>query len=222
MADVNLVAKLQELERAVMLQKQYNDKRTAELDRLENTLRQGLVPNKSTQDLERNISRNMMNAFVPGNVGDINKVLWPFWFSTDLTLLEPGQNVPLRFSVTQEAGFAYMSLTKTVFDFDDVTNELTYVDPDEPVIGESPGLSYILRDPQSGREFHNIPQSLDMVGNPRWPAALPVPYFYLPNSNVEFSVINSHPTNIYYVQITLFGYRVRVEDARQILSLTYK
>lgn len=223
MPDVNteLLAKLQHLEKTVAVQKAMNDRKEQELKVLESRIRQGLEPNGSVQELERNLGRSKANFLVPGNVGDINKVQWGFWFSTPFIRVDPGVNFRTQFTVTQEAAFTFMSMTKAVYDFDDATNEITYIDPDEPALGESQGLSYLIRDAQSSREFFNIPQSMDMVGNPRWPTVLPTPYMFLPNSIVEFNIINNHPTNIYIAQISLFGYRLRIENSQNILSTVY-
>lgn len=216
-----LIAELQRLEKAVSVQKYSNDQKEAELRTMQSRVEQGLTRNTSAKTVENNLQRNMGNFMVPGNVGDINKVHWPFWFSIPFTRVNPGQNVRTQFTVTQEAGFSFMSLTKAVWDFDTVTNELTYIDPDEPALGDSQGLSYLIRDAQSSREFFNLPQSLDMVGNPRWPTTMPTPYFFLPNSVVEFNIINNHPTNVYFVHLTMFGYRIRIDNSQRILSTVY-
>ena len=223
MPDVNteLLQRLQQLERSVAVQKGMNDRKEQELKVLESRLSQGLQPNGSVQQLQSNLGKSKANFLVPGNVGDINKVQWGFWFSTPFVRIDPGVNIRTQFTVTQEAAFTYMSMTKAVYDLDTVTNEITYIDPDEPALGDSQGLSWILRDAQSSREFMNIPQSLDMVGNPRWPSVLPTPYMFLPNSIVEFNLINNHPTNVYIAQVSLFGYRLRIENSQNILSTVY-
>lgn len=223
MPNVNpqLLAEMQRLDKAVSIQKQANDRKEQQLKVMEGRVDQGLKENSSVQNLKSNLERNMGNLMVPGNVGDINKVIWPFWFSIPFTRVNPGQNVRTQFTVTQEAGFSFMALTKAVYDFDDATNELTYIDPDEPAIGESAGLSIIIRDAQSSREFFNLPANLDTLGNPRFPTSLPTPYFFLPNSIIEYNIINDHPTNIYFVHLTMFGYRVRIEGSQNILSTVY-
>lgn len=223
MPDINTqaIAEMQRLEKAVAVQKAMNDKKEQELKMFESQLRQGTVPNNSVQNLQQNLANSKANFMVPGNVGDINKVQWGFWFNTPFVRVDPGVNIRTQFTVTQEAAFIYMSMTKAIYDLDTVTNELTYIDPDEPALGESQGLSYVMRDAQSSREFFNIPQSLDMVGNPRWPTSMPTPYMFLPNSIVEFNIINNHPSNVYVAQIALFGYRLRIENSQNILSTVY-
>lgn len=219
--DPNLVAELKRLERQVFEHKEYLDRKEQEIAAAESRLRQGLVKNSSAQNFQNNVAMNRGNLLVPGNIGDINKVTWGFVFSTPIVQVAPGTNVRTQISVTQEAGFIWKALTKTVYDLDTLTNEITYIDPDEPMIGEAKGLSFFLRDAQSSREFYNIPQTIDQIGNPRWPTILETPSFMLPNSITEVSFINDSPTNTYLASIQFWGVRIRGENLKNLLSTVY-
>lgn len=218
-----LLAELSKLEAQVSYSAQRLDQKAKALSQMESQLKQGELPNNSAQNLTENLQRSMGNFMVPGNVGDINKVIWPFMFSTDLPLIiSPNSNVRSAFTVTQEAAFVCMNYVKTVYSLDDtvVPNQLVYIDPDQYGSG-APGLSYIIRDAVSSREFFNIPQNIDQVGNPRFPFVWPTPQIFLPNSSIEVNFFNNHPTNVYYVTMTFFGYRIRFEGSHRILSTIY-
>ncbi len=174
----------------------------------------GMDPSQASQN------PNLCNL-VPGNVGSLNNVIWPFFFSTDFITLVPNTAIKSGFTITQEASFVWMSYTKQVYQFDGV-NAYTYIDPDQPgATGIAPNLSFTIRDSQSGRDFENFPIDLDIVGHPRFPTIYPRPAMFLPNSNVEISFQNSDPAITYVAFLTAFGYRVRIEDAQNILSLVY-
>jgi hypothetical protein len=57
-----------------------------------------------------------------------------------------------------------------------------------------------------------------MVGVPEFPSVLPTPILFLPNSTIEVTYQNDNATDTFVPFITLFGYRVRIEDAQNILS----
>lgn len=156
----------------------------------------------------------------PGNVGDLNRVIWPFWFTfTPAPELAPGESLGANFAVTQEAAFVVMAITKTVHKVT-AGPVYTYVDPDdESIAGQNPGLSFYIRDAQSSRVFMQTTVQLDHLGAPRFPTVLAQPMLFLPNSVVEAGYSNAHPTDTYVPFVTMFGYRLRIEDAENIRSL---
>lgn len=174
--------------------------------------------NNSASDLHRNIKRNIPSRLMPGNVGDINRVIWPFWFTFTAPELVPNQTSTGVFSVSQEAAFIAMAFTKVVFK--KVGGVYTAIDPSqEDMSGEANGLKFQLRDAQSTRVFSQTVVPLDCFGDPRFPSVFQTPLMFLPNSTVECVYSNSDPTATYVPWITMFGYRVRLENAEQILSL---
>jgi hypothetical protein len=84
-----------------------------------------------------------------------------------------------------------------------------------------PGLQFGIRDGSSSRQFFNTPMEINHYGNPRFPTKLPRPIMFLPRQNVQIQFTNTHPTNRYLPVITGFGYRMRIEDAQNFLSLVY-
>lgn len=193
--------------------------REAHLSADEAAASQGLLPGKTAQELESNIRQSVPKFMAPGNIGGVYRSIWPFWFTFEAPELQPNQNSTASFTVTQEAAFVLMSLTKAVFIKTEDPYAVTWVDPDDETgAGTTPGLKWTLRDAQSSRTFNQNPTDLDHVGHPRFPTVFPSPMMFLPNSIVEMSYFNTHPTNIYIPFVTAFGYRIRIEDAEKMLG----
>lgn len=156
----------------------------------------------------------------PGNVGDVNRVIWPFWFGTvraDVAA-SPAASVSTSFSVTQEAAFVAMSYTKAVFLKTAGPFNVSYLDPTYTNgAGKATGLSFRFRDAQSTREFMQAPIDIDNFGNPLFPTKLPSPMLIMPRATIEVGFDNAS-ANDYVVFLSFFGYRIRLEDAQNILS----
>jgi hypothetical protein len=185
----------------------------------ESAASQGLLPGGTAQELKANIDASVPEYMKPGNLGSVYRQIWPFWFTFDAPELHPNQNSTSSITVTQEAAFVFMSFTKSVFIKEEDPFNLVWVDPDdETAAGTTPGLKWTLRDAQSTRLFTQNPVDLDHVGHPRFPTVMPSPVLFLPNSTVEWSWFNNHPQNIYVPWVTFFGYRIRIEEAQNMLG----
>jgi len=199
------------------------DSKANQLALQESQLAQSQVPNNSAQQLDYNMSNSLGPLLQPGNIGDINSVIWPFYFSTDIpaTPISTNETLQTGFSVTQEAAFIWMSYTKAVYlvEGEAPADSWTYLDP--AAQPSAPGLVFTLRDGSSSRQFFNSPINIDTYGNPRFPTKLPRPIMLLPNQVMQVAFTNNHPTNIYVPIITAFGYRIRVDQADKLLSLVY-
>jgi hypothetical protein len=180
--------------------------------------RQGLQATSGARTMSENMQQ-IEGRVKPGNIGAINRVIWPFWFTFTAPQLGPNVSSSGFTTITQEAGFVWMSYTKSVFKRT-AGPVYTYVDPDAVgLTGQSDGLKFSVRDSSSSRQFHNNPLELDMVGHPEYPSVLETPIMFLPNSTIEIAYTNQHASNTYVPFVTLFGYRIRVEDAENIMSL---
>lgn len=202
-----------------------NQAKKTTLDMQEASLRQGTVPVRGPQDMLRNLKNILPDYLVPGNLGDVNKVVWPFWF-TNITPLMPAatggtqSQATASVTITQEAAFIITSFTKAVFSYDAITGFQTYVDPSQPAgTGWTPGLTMTLVDAQSSRIFMSKPVQLDTIGYSLYPTELPTPLMFLPNSIIQTQLFNSNATINYVPWITYFGVRCRIEDAQRIMSL---
>lgn len=169
--------------------------------------------------LEKNLKCYLPNHMVPGNVGPINAVVWPFTYTVDFNFgVDPTISTNLRqtqsFQVSQEAGFMVMAITR---------------DSREVNLAGSLGPWQVkMIDAQSSRQLQDKPmafQSLGLKGNQ---TILPTPYFLFPNARFEVEMGGFNDPAASFValgnavhSISFFGYRVRVEDAQNVLSTIY-
>lgn len=215
---------LQNLRKQVTCLNDFIESKAKQIEIRESQLKQGQLPNNGPQNLQYNMRNALEPMLTPGNIGDINSVIWPFFFTTDVpdSPLANGETLQTGFSVTHEAAFIMMSFTKVVYLVEgEVPNDSwTYLDPDagQP---SAPGLTFTLRDGSSSRQLFNTPMLIDNYGHPRYPTKFPRPVMLLPNQVMQIAFTNSHPTNLYVPFISAFGYRIRVEEAQKLLSLVY-
>lgn len=159
---------------------------------------------------------------MPGNVGDINKVIWPTWYATDTVTVAPNSQVTTGFTVSQTAGFIATYFSKAIYVFEDLGGgdaRMEYVNPNDPVgAGATPGLQMNFRNSSSTRDYFDTAANMDHFGNPRWPTYLYSPQLIQPNSNVEVNFINNNPDVTYRVGVSFGGVRIRIEDAYNLLS----
>ena len=163
------------------------------------------------------------------DVNEINRVIWPFYFTSAGTELGSTFNgiVPANSSVlsnvtiTQEAPFVIVSAVKSVFKITDVGlpgATYDYLNPEDDTVEGAQGLSFSLVDSQSKRSYFNAPLKFDHVGGSQHPLFLPSTVMLLPNSNLEIEFQNES-ANDYAAFLTFFGYRIRMDNAQELLSL---
>jgi hypothetical protein len=156
----------------------------------------------------------------PGNVGDINNVIWGSIMSFSRVELAPNTTMQTSFIVNAEAAFTIIGLTKTVFTKTGA-GPFTYtaIDVnDESFAGNIDSLYFQIRDAQSGRVFNNGPTPIECIGSGDEPTALVSPWFILPNSTIEIIFSNNHAVNTYVPLISCHGYRSRVQNQNSIMS----
>lgn len=158
----------------------------------------------------------------PGNVGFISDVVWGYGFTAGGTLLEPGRAIDSIVSVTQEAAFIMTKITQTVYVREGTPGAYTYnmIDYNDPnyAVSGAYGLRFTMTDAQSGRSFMTQPEAVDNMGIGRYPYRLPTPLFFLPNSTIVFRLQNDSLDMTYYPFLTLWGVRIRLDEAGSILS----
>lgn len=176
------------------------------------------TPTQSSQHPLYKAVQQIQESKRPMNVGDLNRTLWPFYFTFKTGDLDPNRTLQTSFTVTQEAAFIWLSYTKAVFL--KAGGIYSYLDPQETskAAGEANGLEMVFRDAQSTRTFMAKPMAVDHVGWSRNPTVLSTPTLFLPNSTVEGIFSNSDPVRTYVPWVTFFGYRIRLEDSAKILS----
>jgi hypothetical protein len=154
-----------------------------------------------------------------GGMEDINKIIWPFVFSSEAVEVGPNQVRSSFIGITQEAGFVVTRMVKTVFEKLGVA-DYEYLDPrKDDGTDLAQGLSFTLTDSQSTRTFHQNPIAVDHIGDYRFPYKMVSPQLIMPNNNIEVKWFNDHATKTYIPRLSLIGYRIRIEDAQKLLSL---
>lgn len=186
----------------------------------ESSYQAGLMSNESAKTLNANMNSVFEGPLRPGNIGDINQVIWDFMFSDQGPVLAPNQSAQGQINITQEAAFILMSIMKVVYvQRPAQPGEFDAVDPEQPgAAGKSNNLTMQMRDSSSSRVFQNRPININEIGYWKSPTVLPVPMLFLPNSNIEITYFNNDPNNTYKVFTTMVGLRVRIEYAQSLLG----
>lgn len=179
-----------------------------------------LAPQESAQTLGYNLAQGLDSSLMPGNVGDINRIIWPFWFTTSQVTLEPNQAGQGNITITQEASFIWTGYSKVVLlEETGGPGQYQYIDPFQPDdSAKANDLNFLIRDSQSSRQFMNKPMSINMISDGRILTNLPTPQLILPNSNIEVTYQNNSASATYRPFITFFGYRLRIDHSKDILS----
>jgi hypothetical protein len=167
--------------------------------------------------LKKNLKDYLPSHMVPGNVGGLNKVAWPFWFQINFDFgNNPTYDLATRqvqsFQVTQEAAFLLMSITRKSYAYS--------------TAGELAPLQLEIRDRQSTRQFNDKPVPMQMIGIKSRPTVLPTPMLMMPNAFIDLTLSSWSPTPQVTAgsgkfQFSFFGFRVRVEDADKVLSTIF-
>jgi len=181
--------------------------------------------NGGAVSLTEKFQTGILSGFQPGNIGDINRAIWPFAFQFSASNILPGQSVVSSFSVTQEAGFLIRQISHSTFRL--VGGVYTYIDPfyfDES--SNSPnGLVFTLEDAQSSRNFNGrTPKDISVLGNANFPSIYPSTLYMLPNQTMLLNLSNTtnqpniNTNETFRTFVTVWGYRIRTEEAAKILS----
>lgn len=180
----------------------------------------GVFTANNVRSLRKSLLGNLPNFMMPGNVGGINEVTWPFYFQANIDMgTDPtiSENTFARsfFQVDQEAAFLLMSVGRS-HSTDAAGASATFNAP----------LQVDLIDRQSSRRFSDKPIPLQMIGYDSLPSVMPTPMYVQPNAFIDV-VVNGIPTTGQdftgsgVFQLTFFGFRIRTEDAGKVLSTIF-
>lgn len=171
-----------------------------------------------------NFKSNLMSVLpkhlIPSNVGGYEEVLWPFWFnfefnfnSGDNTVIPANGITEVTKQISQEAAFIAVSFYR---DFEESDQA-----------GRGLPVQLTIRDRQSSRQLNDNPILLQHIGEKGEGTKFPTPYIFMPNSRVtlevssilgaDYTILNQDSTQ----RITMFGYRIRTEDASKIAKNLY-
>lgn len=180
--------------------------------------------------LEDNLLAAVPSGLVPGNVGQLDDVCWPF----DYTIVYDfgtnpayGPSVPNpqvlntpatptgglgSFQVTQEAAFIMGSISRKCYS--------------GTVSGELAPLQMVIRDRQSTRQFMDFSIPIQQIAKKTPPTILEVPLIFMPNAFVDVLISSWLPAaqpslGSGVVEFTFSGYRTRTQDIGTVLSTVF-
>ena len=163
-------------------------------------------------------------ALAPMNVGDINDIIWPFFFThTKVEVSPTSPGAVANISITQEAAFICTHLYKAVHLVTGVTpnRNYAYMDPEDYTgASQSTGLNFNFQDSSSQRFFAQAPFALELIGRPLYPTKLDVPLLFQPQANIQvtYSLDTSQTGNSYAPFVVMFGIRCRINQAQQLIA----
>ena len=179
-------------------------------------------PQVNKTDLRGALQEYLPPHLMPGNVGGINCVTWPFWFQVDFDFgLNPsiiGGNITQQtqnFQVTQEAALLLLGVSRTA----NAYNTGGHLGP----------WNLTIRDNQSSRQFNDTPIPIQMLSTASGrPTKLPVAMLMMPNAIVSCVMNNWLPAGTIQAgvgsgvhQFSFFGYRIRIEDTEKVLGSVF-
>lgn len=170
-------------------------------------------------NLKQELIQKLPAYLMPGNVGELNSVSWPFFFSLEFDFgddptLDLNTRQTQNFRVDQEAAFIWNTL------FLGANNYATagYLGP----------YQITIRDRQSSRQLNDAPLPLQMIGTKSNPSVLPTPFLIMPSALIDTEMSSWLPAGVSMntsgsskIQLTFGGYRVRIQDAQKVLSTIY-
>ena len=179
--------------------------------------------------LANNLRSFLPNHLVPQNVGNINHVSWPFYYTVDFDLsttspwianagdLTASTKLEASFQVSQEAAFLLTAVTRHANQYGEA--------------GDLGPLQVEFRDRQSSRFFNNRPIPIQVFGQKGYETILPTPMILMPNAFFDITlstfladgVTQDTPGDAGSGKhtFTFIGYRFRIEDAKKVLSSIY-
>jgi hypothetical protein len=168
------------------------------------------------------LSANLAPDMWPCNVGGLNEVTWPFFFQCSVDFTDNptiSENTIQRtfFQVDQEAAFILMSVTRD--------QPLDAAGATATTLG---AFQVEFVDRQSSRRFNDAPLPLQMLGDDSLPTVLPTGMLLMPNAFLDVLVSGLPPATAPQtlvgsgvINFSFFGYRVRVENAQNVLSTIF-
>ncbi len=156
---------------------------------------------------------------IPSNVGGYDSVAWPFWFQANFDFganptITSASRQTSSFQVTQEAAFLLMAVYRKGYEYG--------------TSGDLGPWQLEIRDRQSSRQFNDKPIPMQVIGNKSRPSILPTPMIIQPNAFMDITMSSWLPSGVSQAttgsgkfQFSFFGYRTRIENADQLMSLIY-
>lgn len=185
-----------------------------------NLASQPSMASNNIKSLRSSLLGSLPNYMMPGNVGGINEVTWPFLFAINMDIgSDPtiSSNIYTRgsFQVDQEACFLLMGVS-IAYNTNDAGQSATALAP----------LQVEFIDRQSSRRFNDKPMPIQMIGGDSNMSIFPTPMYVQPNAFLDVSVNGILAEEIDVVgsgsmQFCFFGNRMRIDDSGKVLSTIF-
>lgn len=188
-----------------------------DIRRIERQWRKNFKKQETQMNLKNHLKSFLPPYMVPGNVGHITEVTWPFWetvtfdFGTNPTY-DASTRQTQSFQVTQEAGWLVTHMARKSYS---ATNS-----------SDLAPLQIEIRDRQSSRQFNDRSVPIQMLGKRSRPTIFPTPLLMMPNAFIDITATSWLTTSMATTgsgkfDIVIFGYRIRVGDENKVLSTVF-
>lgn len=170
---------------------------------------------------EQFMSNRVPDLLTAGSMSDVNKIIWPFTFSTGFMRTNTTKTSDQKvMRITAEAGFVALKIIKTVYrrnDLGDGNYSYDLMNFGQGQRAKDLRISWI--DTASDRGFQQKPMSINHIGDSFFPTKLYSRPFIMPSSSILFQLDAGADTEDYFTNISLVGYRIRVEDSKGLFTL---
>jgi hypothetical protein len=181
----------------------------------------GTVPASNVKGLRSALQGLLPTHMMPGNVGGINEVTWPFYFQINIDFGDDPTIIDTNvergfFQVDQEAAFLLMSVGYSCGTDDNGLSACSLAP-----------LQLDIIDRQSSRRFSNSEIPMQAFGSNSQMSIFPVAMYFQPNAFLDISVRGMNTVGQDFegsglIQFSFFGYRIRSEDADKVLSTIFQ
>lgn len=171
------------------------------------------------KQLKASLMGSLAPQFMPGNVGGINEVAWPFYFQAnvdfgDSPTISSSITEKTYFQVDQEACFVLQSIG------------VGFSDKGEGSAVALAPIQVEFIDRQSSRRFNTGAVPVQIFGDNSNPSVLPVGMILLPNAFLDVYVSGMNDVAQDFVgdgtvQFSFFGFRTRIDNASKVLSTIF-
>ena len=196
--------------------------RERDLDARRRYLQSQPVPNgASIKTLRNGLLAALPNYMMPGNVGGLTQVTWPFLFNINIDI---GTNPTVinqilargSFQVDQESALLLQAVS-IAFNTDAAGASACVNAP----------LQVEIIDRQSSRRFNSAPIPIQMLGQNSQPSILPTSMYEMPNAFIDIEVSGIPTVGQVFngsgsMQFQFFGQRIRTDDAGAVLSTIFQ
>jgi hypothetical protein len=197
------------------LQQIINERR--QIRKQERNFRRSFNTRRNQMNLYEQLKQFLPKSMLPGNIGDIDKVTWPFWYTASFDLginptLGQATKQVRSFQVSNEAAFLLMAIGRKAWD--------------ASLAGDLAPLQIDIRDRQSSRQFNDRSIPIQQIGKKYRKSVLPTPMLIYPNAFIDVTMSSWLTADMATVgngkhEFYFFGYRIRGEDMTKMLSSVF-